>query len=277
MRLGRNPPTGFQYSITYRGKYNTAEEYGEIVVRTAQHGSLLLLKDIAEINLGSYSYLTQTDVNRNPGVMIGISQTAGSNANEIITNVEKLIEEVGSTLPPGVKFVTFMSSKTSLDSSISEVVKTLLLAFFLVFVVVYVFLQDIRSTILIGLCIPISVVGSFFVMSLAGLSLNLLTLFALVLSIGIVVDNATVVVELISRKMQNDRMYPRAAAHSALHEITSAVVSSTLVMVAVFAPVTFIEGAVGRFYLQFAISMMASLIISGSTPSLYARRWQRFL
>jgi HAE1 family hydrophobic/amphiphilic exporter-1 len=261
--IGQNSDARFEYMINYRGKYSLPEEFGDIVIRTGEDGSLLYLKDVAEITLGSFSYLTNSWINRKPGITIGIAQTSGSNANEIITHIETLLRESEKTMPPGVEFVTLSSRKDSLNDAISEVFTTLILAFILVFFVVYIFLQDIRSTILIGLCIPVSIIGAFFVMNFAGLSLNLLTLFALVLSIGIVVDNATVVIELIARKMQTEKISPKPATYSAMSEITGAVISSTLVMIAVFAPVIFVEGAVGLFYQQFAISMMAALVLSG--------------
>lgn len=260
--FGSNSQERFQYSITYRGKFSTPEEFDNIVIRSNSDGTQVYMKDVARSELGAYSYSSTVEVDRLPGVTMEITQTSGSNANEIITAIEALLEQTKSALPPGFEVVTMFSSKESLDVSIREVFSTLLLAFILVFFVVYIFLQDYRSTIIIGLCIPISVVGSFFAMNLAGFSLNLLTLFALVLSVGIVVDNATVVIELVNKKMQDGKMYARAASYSALTEITSAVVSSTLVMISVFAPVTFIEGAVGRFYQQFAITMIAALLIS---------------
>lgn len=259
--LGENSGDRFQYIMTYRGRFTTPEEFSDIVLRADSSGEVLRLKDVAQVEFDSYTYNSTSELSQIPGIAFAVYQTSGSNANEIQIKLNELIEEQSKELPSGLEFVDVYTTKTALDSSINQVIETLIQAFILVFIVVYVFLQNWRSTLIIGVTIPVSIVGTFFGIQAAGLSINLLTLFSLVLSVGIVVDNAVVVIEAVNKKM--NRRNVLEATRNAIGEISGAVVSSTLVMIAVFAPVGFIEGSVGLFYRQFSITMMVTITISG--------------
>lgn len=261
-KLGERSNEVFEYVIKYKGKLTKPEEYENIAIRANADGSVLHLKDVARVELGSYSYNSVTHLNGHDGIGIGVIQLAGSNANEIQIAVDKLMEKASKDFPAGIKYDNFYRTKTALDESISQVQHTLLEAFALVFIVVFLFLQDFRSTLIPAIAVPVAILGTFFFMSLFGFSINLLTMFALVLAIGIVVDDAIVVVEAVHAKMENKHLVPKAATTEAMHEITGAIISITLVMAAVFLPVGFMSGSTGIFYRQFAFTMAIAIIIS---------------
>ncbi len=261
-RFGERSKEVFEYVIKYKGKLNKPEEYENIAIRANADGSVLHLKDVARVEFGAYSYNSVTSLNGKKGVVIGIIQLAGSNANEIQIAINKLLAKSSKDFPAGVKYNTFYSTKVALDESINQVKHTLIEAFILVFIVVFVFLQDFRSTLIPAIAVPVAIIGTFFFMSLFGFSINLLTLFALILAIGIVVDDAIVVVEAVHAKMEHKNLAPKAATAEAMHEITGAIISITLVMAAVFLPVGFMSGSTGVFYRQFAFTMAIAIVIS---------------
>lgn len=261
-RFGDRTDEAFEYVIKYKGKLNKPGEYENIPIRGNADGSILRLKDVARIEFGSYDYSNKQRLNGHVGVGILVIQLAGSNSNEIQIAVNKLMEKASKSFPKGIKYNTFYSTKRALDTSIEQVVHTLIEAFILVFLVVYLFLQDFRSTLIPAIAVPVAIIGTFFFMYIFGFTLNLLTLFALVLAIGIVVDDAIVVVEAVHAKMEH-RMIPAGEATlEAMHEITGAIISITLVMAAVFLPVGFMEGSTGLFYRQFAFTMAIAIVIS---------------
>ncbi len=261
-KFGERSKETFEYVIKYKGKLTKPEEYENIAIRANADGSVLHLKDVARVELGAYSYTSVTHLNGHDGIAIGIIQLAGSNANEIQIAVDKLMEKASKDFPAGIKFNNFYRTKTALDESINQVEHTLVEAFILVFIVVFIFLQDFRSTLIPAIAVPVAIIGTFFFMNLFGFSINLLTLFALVLAIGIVVDDAIVVVEAVHAKMEHKHLAPRAATTEAMHEITGAIISITLVMAAVFLPVGFMTGSAGIFYRQFAFTMAIAIMIS---------------
>ena len=261
-KLGERSKEVFEYVIKYKGKLTKPEEYENIAIRANADGSVLHLKDVARVELGSYSYGSVTHLNGKEGIGIGIIQLAGSNANEIQIAIDKLMEKASKDFPEGIKYDNFYRTKTALDESISQVQHTLLEAFALVFIVVFIFLQDFRSTLIPAIAVPVAILGTFFFMSLFGFTINLLTMFALVLAIGIVVDDAIVVVEAVHAKMEHKHLAPKEATAEAMHEITGAIISITLVMAAVFLPVGFMSGSTGIFYRQFAFTMAIAIIIS---------------
>lgn len=261
-KFGESSKESFEYVIKYKGKLNKPAEYENIVIRSNADGSVLRLKDVARVEFGSYTYGNFTRVNGKPGVNIATMQLAGSNANEIQIAIAALMEKASKDFPTGVKHLVLYNTKDSLDQSISQVKSTLIEAFILVFIVVFVFLQDFRSTLIPAIAVPVAILGTFFFMSLLGFSINLLTLFALVLAIGIVVDDAIVVVEAVHAKMEHKHLSPKAATASAMSEITGAIISITLVMSAVFLPVGFMEGSTGVFYRQFAFTLAIAIVIS---------------
>ncbi|GAB2687854.1 efflux RND transporter permease subunit [Mucilaginibacter koreensis] len=261
-KFGERSTEAFEYIIKYKGKLTKPEEYGNITIRANTDGSVLRLKDVARVELGAYSYTSLTHLNGADGIGIGVIQLAGSNANEIQIAIDHLMEKVSKDFPKGIKYNQFYRTKTALDESIEQVKHTLIEAFILVFIVVLLFLQDLRSTLIPAVAVPVAVVGTFFFMSLFGFSINLLTLFALVLAIGIVVDDAIVVVEAVHAKMEHDHLPARSATLSAMSEITGAIISITLVMAAVFLPVGFMTGSTGIFYRQFAFTMSIAIVIS---------------
>lgn len=214
------------------------------------------------VELGSYTYTAENRVDGKPVAGFAILQTAGSNANEILTEIEKQVDEFSTTLPKGVKPIIMYNSKDFLDASIHQVVETLVIAFILVFIVVYIFLQDFRSTLIPAIAVPVAIIGTFFFLQLFGFSINMLTLFALVLAIGIVVDDAIVVVEAVHSKMEQTGMPVEQATMSSMSEISGAIISITLVMSAVFVPVGFMQGPAGVFYRQFAFTLAIAIIIS---------------
>ncbi|WCT14568.1 efflux RND transporter permease subunit [Mucilaginibacter jinjuensis] len=262
-RFGERSNEAFEYVIKYKGKLTTPEEYQNIAIRANADGSVLRLKDVARVELGAYSYNSVSNLNGHDGIIIGIIQLSGSNANEIQIAIDKLMEKASKDFPVGIKYNQFYRTKTDLDESINQVEHTLVEAFVLVFIVVFLFLQDFRSTLIPAIAVPVAIIGTFFFMSLFGFSVNLLTLFALVLAIGIVVDDAIVVVEAVHAKMEhNPSLTPKKATTEAMHEITGAIISITLVMAAVFLPVSFMTGSTGIFYRQFALTMAIAIIIS---------------
>lgn len=264
-----------QYVLRYSGKFIDKEQYDNIVIRSTSSGQILRIKDVAEIELGSLDYDVLSKENGRPSAAIMIKQRPGSNAREVINNIKSRMEELKKkTFPPGMEYTVSYDVSRFLDASIDEVIRTLLEAFALVALVVFLFLQDFRSTLIPVLAVPVSLVGTFFFMQLFGFSINLLTLFALVLSIGIVVDNAIVVVEAVHVRMQ-EGLSAGDAARVAMQEIGGAIMAITLVMTAVFVPVAFMAGPVGVFYKQFSVTMATAIIISGVnaltlTPALCA-------
>lgn len=260
--LGQNSGGSYEYIIRYKGRYDEASEYENIVIKALDGGRILRLKDVADIELGSLSYTGFANNSGYPAVAMAVFQTPGSNSREIINEIKKYLSEAEQSFPEGIKYTFNMDSNEFLDASINKVLMTLLEAFLLVFVVVYIFLQDFRSTLIPAIAVPVSIVGTFFFLNLFGYSINMLTLFALVLAIGIVVDDAIIVVEAVHAKMEQTHQKAKSATLSAMHEITGAIISVTLVMAAVFIPVTFISGSTGVFYKQFGITLIVAIIIS---------------
>ncbi|OUL63861.1 efflux RND transporter permease subunit [Flavobacterium sp. AJR] len=265
-----------QYVIKYGGKFYEPKQYEEIPLRANSDGTILKLKDISKIELGSMSYGMVSKTDGKPSASIMLKQRPGSNASEVIASVKaKMAELKGTSFPPGMNYNIAYDVSRFLDASIDEVLVTLVEAFLLVAFVVFIFLQDWRSTLIPVLAVPVALIGSFTFMSMMGFSINLLTLFALVLSIGIVVDNAIVVVEAVHVKITEEHMDPLPATISAMKEITGAIIAITIVMAAVFIPVAFLSGPVGVFYRQFSLTMAISIVISGVnaltlTPALCA-------
>ncbi|HFK5552950.1 TPA: efflux RND transporter permease subunit [Elizabethkingia anophelis] len=261
-RLGQGSKETYEYILKYKGKLNKNDDYENIVIKANADGSFLRLKDLARVELGSYTYTAENRVDGKPVAGFAILQTAGSNANEILTEIEKQVDEFSTTLPKGVKPIIMYNSKDFLDASVHQVVETLIIAFILVFIVVYIFLQDFRSTLIPAIAVPVAIIGTFFFLQLFGFSINMLTLFALVLAIGIVVDDAIVVVEAVHSKMEQTGMPVEQATMSSMSEISGAIISITLVMSAVFVPVGFMQGPAGVFYRQFAFTLAIAIIIS---------------
>ena len=261
-QLGENSGESFQYIIKYSGKYKTEKQYEDIVIKSLDNGQVLRLKDVARVELGAQTYGGYSELNGMPAVAMAIYQTPGSNAQDIINYVKKELDVIEKNLPEGVKYKINLDSNEFLDASIEKVVSTLIEAFILVFIVVYIFLQDFRSTLIPLIAVPVSIIGTFFFLNIFGFSLNLLTLFALVLAIGIVVDDAIVVVEAVHAKMEETGQEAPVATKNAMSEIAGAIVSITLVMCAVFIPVTFISGPTGVFYKQFGITLIVAIGIS---------------
>ena len=260
--LGQNNAEAFEYVIKYGGRYNEAEQYGNIIIRSLGGGKFLRVKDVADVELDAEFYSAVSFSDGNPGISMAIYQTPGSNAQRIIEDVHAKMAELEQNFPEGMNTIVNYDTNEFLSATISKVVTTLLEAFFLVFLVVYIFLQDIRSTIIPAIAVPVSIIGTFFFLSLFGYSINLLTLFALVLAIGIVVDDAIVVVEAVHAKLEEGATDSMLATHEAMSEITGAIISITLVMAAVFIPVTFVQGPTGVFYEQFGITLMVAIGIS---------------
>ncbi|WP_417352378.1 efflux RND transporter permease subunit [Flavobacterium alkalisoli] len=261
-KFGENAEGIYEYVIKYKGRLSTTKEYEDIVVKAVGNGNFLRLKDVATVELGAFNYGSKNFGMGNEGVAIGIFQTSGSNANDIIDEVNTILEESKASFPEGIKYVIPYNTKTFLDASIDKVSHTLVEAFILVFIVVFLFLQDVRSTLIPAIAVPVAIIGTFFFLQLFGFSINLLTLFALVLAIGIVVDDAIVVVEAVHAKLDEGAKSAKEATLSAMSEISGAIVSITLVMSAVFIPVSFLNGPSGVFYKQFAITLAVSILIS---------------
>ena len=260
--IGQNSGSSFEYIIKYVGKFNEKEQYDNIIIKSLPNGQNLMLKDVAKVELGGLSYSGVGENGDNPSISMGVFQTPGSNAQEIIENIKKQLKANEASYPEGVKYTFNFDTNEFLEASIEKVIHTLIEAFILVFIVVYIFLQDFRSTLIPAIAVPVSIVGAFFFLNLFGYSLNLLTLFALVLAIGIVVDDAIVVVEAVHAKMEHGIPDAKKATVEAMDEITGAIISITLVMAAVFIPVTFITGPTGVFYQQFGITLIVAIIIS---------------
>ncbi|MEC5146356.1 efflux RND transporter permease subunit [Chitinophaga sp. 212800010-3] len=261
-KFGEGSKEPLSYVINYSGKFNTPEQFEKIVIRVAPDGTVLYLKDVAKVELGSASYSTDNHLDGKDAVTMAIFQTNGSNANAIQTTIKEVMDHASKSFPKGVKYHVTMSTKEQLDASIDQVKHTLVEAFILVFVIVFLFLQDFRSTLIPAIAVPVSLVGTFFFLQMLGFSINMLTLFALVLAIGIVVDDAIVVVEAVHSKMERSHLPARVATVSAMSEITGAIISITLVMTAVFLPVGFMEGPTGVFYRQFAFTLAVAILIS---------------
>lgn len=272
---GRQPQS-LQYVLRYTGKMTQKEQYENIVIKVSDNGELLRLKDVADLEFGSLDYDVLSKENGKPSAAIVLKQRPGSNASEVIENIKTRLDFLKeTTFPPGMTYTVSYDVSRFLDASIHEVIKTLIEAFILVAIVVFLFLQDFRSTLIPVLAVPVSLVGTFAFMQLFGFSINLLTLFALVLAIGIVVDNAIVVVEGVHAKMEEKHLGPKEATIESIGEISSAIIAITLVMSAVFVPVAFLSGPVGVFYRQFSVTMAISIVISGVnaltlTPALCA-------
>jgi HAE1 family hydrophobic/amphiphilic exporter-1 len=271
---GRNPQS-LQYVIKYTGKFYKEEQYENVILKRMESGQLLKLKDIADIEFGSLDYDIISKENGKPSAAILLKQRPGSNASEVIKEIKHKMSEMEGTFPAGLSYTYSYDVSSFLNASVKEVVKTLIEAFLLVSLVVFLFLGDLRSTLISAIAIPVSLVGTFIFMNLFGFSINLITLFALVLAIGIVVDNAIVIVEAVHAKMQQTGLGPLEATVDAMKEVGGAIIAITLVMSAVFIPVAFISGPVGVFYRQFSITMAIAIVLSGFialtlTPALCA-------
>jgi HAE1 family hydrophobic/amphiphilic exporter-1 len=260
--LGQNDGQAFSYNIKYGGRYKTEEQYSNIIIKALDNGEYLRLNDVASIELDAQGYNVYGFTDGNPSVNIGIFQTAGSNAQEIIENIKLELNRLSKDFPTGVEYEINYDTNEFLSASMDKVKVTLIEAFLLVFLVVFIFLQDLRSTLIPAIAVPVAIVGTLFFLNLFGYSINLLTLFALVLAIGIVVDDAIVVVEAVHAKIDQGANSAKKATLDAMHEISGAIISITLVMAAVFVPVTFIQGPSGVFYEQFGITLIVAILIS---------------
>ncbi len=261
-KLGENYDSQFEYVLRYTGRLKTAQEFENMVIYSNHDGTTLKLKDVAKVELGALTYVVNNLVDGKPAVTNMVTQMSGSNANEIVKDVKAQLDELSESFPPGMQIVYGMDVTEFLYASIHEVIETLVIAFILVIIVVYVFLQDFRSTIIPCIAVPVSLVGTFFFLNLFGFSINLLTLSALVLAIAIVVDDAIVVVEAVHAKLDQGYKSARVASIDAMNEISGAIISITLVMSAVFIPVSFVGGTSGSFYREFGMTMAVSIIIS---------------
>lgn len=260
--LGENSANTLQYTLEYKGRLASVKEFEDIVVRTSQEGHVLYLKEVADVELGSLSYSYSTVMDGHPGALFMVYQTTGANATKINADITELYKSLEKQLPPGVEITDLRSSDDFLYAAIHNVVETLIIAILLVILVVYFFLQDFRSTVIPSISICVSVLGTFAVVKMAGFSLNILTLFALVLSIGTVVDDAIVVVEAVMSKMETGYTNVRKATRDAMSEVSTAVISCTLVFMAVFIPITFMPGTSGTFFTQFGITIASSVGLS---------------
>jgi len=266
----------FEYVLKYPGRYSTKEGYENIVLKSSSNGQILRIKDVADVEFGSTYYDLYSKLNGKPAASIMIKQSYGSNASAVISNIKQKMEEIkASSFSKGMDYEISYDVSKFLDASIEKVLHTLLEAFLLVSLVVFIFLGDWRSTLIPAIAVPVSLIGTFFFMQFFGITLNLITLFALVLAIGIVVDNAIVVVEAVHAKMEENNLEAQAATELAMSEISGAIIAITLVMAAVFIPVAFMSGPVGIFYRQFSVTMATSIILSGVialtlTPALCA-------
>lgn len=252
-----------EYVLTYKGRFNKPEEYEEIIIKANPEGEILKLKDIAEVELGSEFFDIYSNKDGYPAASIVLKQNFGSNASKVIENVKEKLEEMKIDFPPGMDYEINYDVSKFVNASIDKVIHTLLEAFILVALVVFLFLGDLRSTLIPLIAVPVSLIGAFFFMQIFGLTINLITLFALVLAIGIVVDDAIVVVEAVHAKMEETHLSPYKAVKEVLGEISGAIIAITLVMTAVFVPVAFMTGPVGVFYRQFSITMASAIILSG--------------
>lgn len=265
----------FEYVLKYKGRFTTPKGYEDIVVRSSEKGEMLRLKDVADVEFGSSMYDIYSSIDGKPSAAITIKQSYGSNATQVITDVKAKLAELKKTFPKGMDYEISYDVSKFLDASIEKVIHTLLEAFVLVGLVVFLFLGDWRSTLIPAIAIPVSLVGTFAFMQVFGITINLITLFALVLAIGIVVDNAIVVIEAVHFNMEEENLSPRKATKKAMHDIGGAIIAITFLMAAVFIPVAFMSGPVGIFYRQFSITMATAIILSGIvaltlTPALCA-------
>lgn len=261
-RFGELNEQSFEYTIKYKGKLSQVREFENIIIKADKNGNILRLNDVARIELGALNYSISTATMNRPGITMAVFQSPGSNARDVIIEAKRVLDEVSLSFPEGVKYQILIDANEFLDSSIEKVLSTLLEAFILVFIVVFVFLQNFRATLIPAISVPVAILGTFFFLNLFGFTINLLTLFALVLAIGIVVDDAIVVVEAVHAKLDQGAKNAKVAAISAMNEISTAIVSITLVMSAVFIPVTFITGTTGVFYKQFGITLAVSIVLS---------------
>jgi HAE1 family hydrophobic/amphiphilic exporter-1 len=264
-RIGRGDgkrSQSLEYVLTYTGRYNEPEQYEEIIIRANDEGQFIKLKDVATVELGSEFFDIFSNLDGDPSASIVLKQTVGSNASDVIEAVKAKLEELEETFPPGIEYKVSYDVSNFLNASIEQVLHTLRDALILVALVVFLFLGNWRYTLITVTAVPVSLIGSFFIMQMFGLSINLITLFALVLAIGIVVDNAIVVVEAVHAKMEEFHLSPYDAVKEVLGEISGAIIAITLVMVSVFVPIAFMSGPVGVFYRQFSITMAGSIIIS---------------
>jgi len=261
-KFGENSGESFQYVIRYTGRLKSAKEFGDIILKSAGNGQLLHLSDVARVELGALDYSVDLQANGAPAIGVGISQAAGSNARNVINDTKAILETARASFPKGVDLIYMVDANEYLNASIEKVISTLIEAFILVFIVVFIFLQDFRSTLIPAIAVPVAIVGTFFFLDLFGFTINLLTLFAMVLAIGIVVDDAIVVVEAVHAKLDKGYKSARKASVDAMSEIAGAIVSITLVMSAVFLPVTFITGSTGVFYKQFGITLAVAILLS---------------
>ncbi len=274
-RFGETSDEAFETILRHKGRFTLPEEFEQIVIKTNEDGSVLYLKDIARTELGATNLGSDNKVNGHPGLTLNILQTSGSNARDIDIQIREVLERLSRDFPDGVHYEISYSVRDQIDESISQVQHTIFEAFILVFIIVFIFLQDFRSTLIPAIAIPVSLVGTFFFLQLFGFSINVLTMFALVLAIGIVVDDAIVVVEAVHQKMHGTNLGPRKATIATMGDITSAIVSITLVMAAVFFPVGFMGGPSGVFFQQFAYTLATAILISALnaltlTPALCA-------
>ncbi len=261
-KFGENSDEVFEIALKHTGRFSEPEEYENIVIKSEQDGLQLHLRDVARIEFGASNYTSQNRLDSRPSVTIDVVQQSGANAVEIDKNVREILEEQAKIFPEGINYEITYSVRDQIDESMDHVKQTLIEAFILVFLVVFIFLQDFKATFITAITIPVSLIGTFFFLSLIGVSMNVLSMFSIVLSIGIVVDNAIVVVEAIFEKMQHHGMSAREAVTDALSEITSAIVSITMVIAAVFLPVGFLQGPVGIFYQEFAYTIIIAVVIS---------------
>lgn len=261
-KFGQNGNQSFQYVIKYKGRLKTPEEFENIVLRTDDSGNILRIKDVARVELGGQDYSISSRTQGKPSVMVPVYQIAGSNATEVVESIKTELKNLSQDFPDGIKYVVLIDTTDFLYASIDKVVETIIEAFILVFIVVYIFLQDFRSTLIPAISVIVSLVGTFFFLNLFGFSINLLTLFAMVLAIAIVVDDAIVVVEAVHAKLDQGYKSPRKASIDAMSEIAGAIVSITLVMSAVFIPITFVGGTTGTFYTQFGMTLAIAILIS---------------
>ncbi|ETZ20344.1 multidrug transporter AcrB [Pedobacter sp. V48] len=261
-KVGENSGQPFQYTLKYTGRLEKPAQFENIILKSVGNGQVLKLKDIAEVDMGSFTYSSTIMAQGHESPYVAINQTSGSNANEIIKKCIKILDDASLTFPKGVKYSVFANANEFLDASISKLIVTIIEAFILVFIVVFIFLQDFRSTLIPAIAVPVAIIGTFFFLKLFGFTINLLTLFALVLAIGIVVDDAIVVVEAVHAKLDQGARSAKKATMHAMSEISGAIISITLIMAAVFVPVTFVTGSVGVFYKQFGLTLAVAIIIS---------------
>jgi hydrophobic/amphiphilic exporter-1 (mainly G- bacteria), HAE1 family len=265
-RIGRGDSDraeALEYVLAYTDRFNDPKQYENVIIKANPNGEILRLKDVAKVVLGSEYYDIYSNMNGHPSAAMVLKQTYGSNASEVIEKVKEKLEDLKKTFPPGMEYEISYDVSNFLDASIENVIHTLRDAFILVALVVFIFLGDWRSTLIPTLAVPISLVGAFFFMQIFGLTINMVTLFALVLAIGIVVDDAIVVVEAVHAKMEEEHLSPYNAVKKVIGEISGAVIAITLLMVSVFVPVSFMSGPVGTFYRQFSITMASAIVLSG--------------